>query len=371
MRHSILFTAVCDGKQDEALSVLTIDQVDREVLCKLVDNALGLAVDVGTILRELNIARTPQDLRDGQHIGFDDYLRLQRALSTATRAAIHNRVGQRALTQEEYEVLFHYMLGAEDLAGALVRMKFFTGMFGERIGNGAMHLSIDQPSVAKLYTRNDVDAELQQTFASHFLREQLKLIEVLSWFIGEPIDLIRVELPFAASAEVEQFIDRLHCPVSYGASGFGLYFSRALLHKPIVQSLQELQSFLRIFGAVFVKAEHRQRSPLGQRIERILEKNALDAGGMPSATELANALNMSEATLRRRLRETGRSFSEIKRACQMRLGKKLLVIPNRNVTDIALQLGYQDVNAFRRAFRQSLGHTPEDFRRSCQVAQTV
>jgi len=351
--------------------VLTIDQVDREVLRNLVDNALGLAVDVAAILRALNIERTPREVRDGQRIGFEEYLQLQRALTTAIRTAIHNRVGQRALTQEEYEVLFHYMLGADDLADALVRMKFFTGMFGERIGNGAIHLSIDQPSIAKLYVRSGVDPELQQAFAGHFFWEHLKLIEVLSWFIGEPIELIRVELPFAACADVEQFIDRLRCPVSYGTSGFGFYFSRALLHKPIVQSLQELQSFLRIFGAVFVKNEHHQRPPLGQRIERILEKHALDSGGMPSATELANALNMSEATLRRRLRETGCSFSEIKRSCQMRLGKKLLVIPNRNITDIALQLGYQDVNAFRRAFRQSLGRTPEDFRRSCHSAQTA
>jgi AraC-like DNA-binding protein len=199
----------------------------------------------------------------------------------------------------------------------------------------------------------------------------LKLIEVLSWFIGEPIDLIRVELPFAPNPDLNQFVDRFRSPVSYAASGFGFYFARALLHKPIVRSLQELQSFLRIFGAVFVKPEYQQRPALGQRIERILEKHALDSGGMPSATELANALNMSEATLRRRLREAGRSFSEIKRTCQMRLGKKLLVLPNRNITDIALQLGYQDVNAFRRAFRQSLECTPEEFRRSCHTAQSV
>ena len=351
--------------------MLTIDQVDREVLGNLVDNAMGLGVDVAAMLRELNIERTPHELCNGQRIGFEEYLQLQRALATAMRVAIHNRVGQRALTQEEYEVLFHYMLGADDLAGALVRMKFFTGMFGERIGNGAIHLSIDQPSVAKLYVRNGVDPDLQQSFAGHFCWEQLKLIEVLSWFIGEPIDLIRVELPIVACAEVDQFIDRLRCPVSYGANGFGFYFARALLHKPIVRSLPELQSFLRIFGAVFVKSEQRQRAPLGQRIERILEKHALDSGGMPSATELANALNISEATLRRRLREAGHSFSEIKRSCQMRLGKKLLVIPNRNVTDIALQLGYCDVNAFRRAFRQSLGHTPEEFRRSYRAEQSA
>lgn len=344
-----------------------IDKVDREVLCDLVDNAIELEVDIAALLRSLDIQRTVKELRSKQNVTFEQYLRLQRALTAEIRAAIHRRVGRRAMTQDEYEVLFHYMLGAEDLADAVARMKFFTSMFGERIGDGAIHLSIDQPSVAKLYVRIGIDAELQQLFASHFFWEHIKLIEILAWFIGEPIDLIRVELPFSPCAQIEQFIGRLRCQVSFGASGFGFYFSRALLHKPIVKSLQELQSFLRIYGAVFVSTDIYNRPPLGQRIERILEKHSLDSGGMPSATELANALNMSEATMRRRLRESGKSFSEIKRSCQMRLGKKLLVMPNQNITDIALQLGYQDVNAFRRAFRQTSGQTPEGFRKSCSA----
>jgi AraC-like DNA-binding protein len=48
----------------------------------------------------------------------------------------------------------------------------------------------------------------------------------------------------------------------------------------------------------------------------------------------------------------------------MRIGKKLLVQPNYDVADIAQQLGYQDVNAFRRAFRQHSGQTPEGFRKA-------
>lgn len=344
--------------------MFTIDQVDRQALRNLVDNAGELDIDVAALLRQLGINRALKEVRAGQHISFEEYLRLQRALTVAIRRGIHQCVGQNAFTQEEYEVLFHYMLGAEDLADALARMKFFAGMFAERHGNGAIHLSIDQPSVAKLYVRIGVDAGLQQRFAGHFLREEIKLIEILAWLIGEPIELLGVELPFAPCAEVEHYLSRLRCPVRYGASGFGFLFSRALLHKPIVRSLQELRSFLRIYEAVFLESEYQERPPLDQRIERILEKQALDGSGIPSAAQLAGALNMSEATLRRRLRDAGRSFSEIKRACQLRLGKKLLAMPNRNVYDVAHQLGYQDVNAFRRAFRQASGQTPERFRRS-------
>ncbi|HSB97478.1 MAG TPA: helix-turn-helix domain-containing protein [Spongiibacteraceae bacterium] len=351
--------------------MLSIDHVDREVLRALIDKARSLDIDLEVLLRELNVSCSVQSLHSDPRISFADYQQLQRGLSMAIRQTIYERVGKRAPAAEETEVMLHYMIGADDLGGALVRMKFFASIIGDRLGDGAIRLSIEPPLLAKLYLRVGMPEELHQTFASHFLWEQLKVIEILAWLIGQPIDLVKAELPFAADSSVDHLVARLRCPVSYGALGYGFYFRKTLLQKPVVRSLVELKSFLGMFGALFVSEEHFDRPPLKQRIERILEKQALENRGMPSATELANAMNMSEATLRRRLRETGCSFSEIKRSCQMRLGKKLLVIPNRNITDIALQLGYQDVNAFRRAFRQSLGNTPEGFRRSCHIAPAV
>jgi AraC-like DNA-binding protein len=350
--------------------MLGIDHVDREVLRKLIDKASSLDIDLEALLRELNVPCSLQNLRGEARISFADYQQLQRGLSMAIRQAVYERVGKRAPAAEETEVMLHYMLGADDLGGALVRMKFFAMMIGERIGDGAIRLSIEPPQLAKLYLRVGMPEELQQTFASHFLWEQLKVIEILAWLIGQPIDLVKAELPFAADSSVDHLVARLRCPVSYGASGYGLYFRKALLQKPVVRSLAELKSFLGMFGALFVSEEHFDRPPLKQRIERILEKQALENRGMPSASELSSALNMSEATMRRHLQEGGCSFSEIKRECQMRLGKKLLVQPNYDVADIAQQLGYQDVNAFRRAFRQNSGQTPEGFRKA-GVAQAL
>lgn len=344
--------------------MFSIDHIDREVLRKLIERARDLDIDLDALLRQLHIDCTASELCRSSTISFADYQNLQRSLSLAIRFAIHDRVGRRAQQPEEGEVMFHYMLGADDLAGALARMKFFTSMIGERLGDGALRVSIEPPQLAKLYLRIGISPEMHQTYAAHFMWEQLKVLEVLAWLIGQPIELVKAELPFAPCAEVDQYVSRLGCPLVYGANGYGFYFRKALLQKPVVRTLTELKSYLSMFGALFVTEEHVERPPLKQRIERILEKQALDNRGMPSASELASALNMSEATMRRHLHDSGASFSEIKRSCQMRLGKKLLMLPNYDVADIALQLGYQDVNAFRRAFRQSTGQTPEGFRKS-------
>lgn len=342
--------------------MFTIDQVDRNALQQLVDNAIAWDIDVAAICRRAGV-----DYTRLEHISFERYLALQNALNAAARHAVHSAVGQRAFSQEEYEINFHYMLGADDLGEALVRMKKFAAMLAERLGNGAIHLSTDRGQIASLYIRPGVDAETVQRFAAYFTQDNCKLIEMMAWMIGTPIPLIQLEVPFAATPALERQLQRFGCPVEHGHSGFRFFFPATLLRKPIVRSLQELKSFLKILPAVFVSGDH-DTLALDQRIERILEKQCLEVGGMPSASQLASALNMSEATLRRRLRDTGRSFSEIKQGCQLRLSKKLLSMSYRSLHEVANLLGYQDVNAFRRAFKQATGHTPMSYRDSCKPA---
>ena len=342
--------------------MFTIDQVDRNALQQLVDNAVAWDIDVGVIFRRVGV-----DCARLDGISFERYLALQNALNAAIRHAVHSEVGQRALSQEEYEIVFHYMLGADDLAEALMRMKKFATMLAERLGNGAVHLSTDRGQIANLYIRPGVDPETLQRFAAHFTRDHHKLIEMMAWMIGTPIQLLQLEVPFVATDALERQVQRFGCPVEYGHSGFRFLFPAALLRKPIVRTQEELKNFLKIFPAVFVSGDH-DAPALDQRIERILEKQCLEVGGMPSASQLASALNMSEATLRRRLRDTGRSFSEIKQGCQLRLSKKLLAMSYRSLHEVANLLGYQDVNAFRRAFKQATGHTPMSYRDSCKPA---
>jgi|GEM_PF-3240284 len=353
--------------------MLTIDQIDKEALQKLIDNAQALSIDVGMVLRKVRIEQSPGQILAGDSLGidFEQYLQLQKSLSSAIRHAIHRRVGQRALTPDEYEVAAHYMLGADDLGAALVRMRKFCSMQAERLGNGAFNLSIERAQIARLYVQVAVDLELQERFASHFVQDMYKLIEMLAWMIGEPIPLLQLEVPFAEPGDAEHELSRFRCPIHFGQSGFAMYFSSALLGKRIVRSIEELKDFLKIYQAVLLTDDQHDRPAFDQRIERILEKQCLEVGGMPSATQLAGVLNISEATLRRRLRDTGRSFSEIKQSCQLRLGKKLLSISYTSLFDVAQRLGYQDVNAFRRAFKQATGHTPVGFRDSCKPQQNA
>ncbi|MBR7791286.1 helix-turn-helix domain-containing protein [Undibacterium sp. FT147W] len=100
--------------------------------------------------------------------------------------------------------------------------------------------------------------------------------------------------------------------------------------------------------------------PLLLQAEQIIRH---DEPGM-TAERLAKALNLSERTLHRRLRnlvnESPKAFItrvRIETACM------LLDTPGASIKQVATQCGYNDDTAFRRAFAQLVGMSPVDYKR--------
>jgi AraC-like DNA-binding protein len=275
----------------------------------------------------------------------------------------------RTLAVDEQEIVYGYMLGARDLREALQRMVKFAAMLQERLGGFRIELDVDQEGLARLALYSGIAANIEQRFAGYFCHQHNKLIESLAWMIDRPIALYRVDVPFPPTAQAETYLQRLRCPVDHGAACFAFYFDPALLQAPIVRAAKELDAYLHMLPAVLsasVVAED-----FSTRVERLMEKQCLEIGGIPTVAELAALLNMSVTTLRRRLNEQGRSYSEIKHDCRLRLGKELLAKPYRKVFDVAQRLGYRDANAFRRVFKQATGQTPAGYHKNCQRAELV
>jgi AraC-like DNA-binding protein len=343
--------------------MFTIDQVDREALRVRFDTARALSIDLDPILTELRIRHSLREVRAGYGMTSEQYLQLQLRLSEAIRDALHEQSGVRSLSQEENAIVYHYLLGAADLRAALQRMGRFAGMLRERLGDFRITCDVEQDS-ARLHVHVGIDAQVRQRFAVYFCQQYSKLVESLAWMIDTPIALRAVDLPFQHTEGLASSVERFDCPVRYGHEAFVFYFDRALLDAPIVRSIADLESYLATLPAVL--SGHGEADDFGQRVERILEKQCREIGGMPSAAELAATLNISVATLRRRLGESGGSYSQIKHDCQLRLGKEFLARPYKKLLEVAQRLGYRDANAFRRVFKKATGQTPVDYHKSCQ-----
>ncbi|PJZ79047.1 AraC family transcriptional regulator [Leptospira neocaledonica] len=82
-----------------------------------------------------------------------------------------------------------------------------------------------------------------------------------------------------------------------------------------------------------------------------------------SALEIADRLEMSEATLRRRLSSELSSFSEILIDVRMSLALSLLQATDRSIGEIAREAGYDSASRFAVRFRDRFGYSPTMLRR--------
>lgn len=78
----------------------------------------------------------------------------------------------------------------------------------------------------------------------------------------------------------------------------------------------------------------------------------------------AREMNISEATLKRRLAEDGASFREIRNEIFYNAACGALREPGVSMTEIAHRLNYSETSAFSRAFTKVAGLTPSAFRKS-------
>ncbi len=91
-------------------------------------------------------------------------------------------------------------------------------------------------------------------------------------------------------------------------------------------------------------------------------KNA--EGSLPTIDRISASLNMSSATLKRKLKSEGQSFRDIKDEILHKKAIKLLRETPQSIERIATQLGYSDASNFAKAFKGWSGMSPSEFRQT-------
>lgn len=100
---------------------------------------------------------------------------------------------------------------------------------------------------------------------------------------------------------------------------------------------------------------------MAERVRTLLEK-ALSEGDLPSLGMVAQSLNMSVSTLKRRLLSEGCRFGALLDEVRWRGAQRMLRHGAMSVGDVAARLGYENTANFSRAFRQWSGMTPSAWR---------
>lgn len=78
--------------------------------------------------------------------------------------------------------------------------------------------------------------------------------------------------------------------------------------------------------------------------------------------ELANYLNMSEATIQRRLKSEGMSYQQLKNDIRRDTAIEQLTKTKKSLQHISDELNFHDPSAFHRAFKKWTGVSPGAYR---------
>ncbi|MBX2855809.1 MAG: AraC family transcriptional regulator [Rhodobacteraceae bacterium] len=140
-------------------------------------------------------------------------------------------------------------------------------------------------------------------------------------------------------------------PVMHGASVSAIEFDAALLS---VTSCRRCDSNFRTEPPIPPISAHQEQ------VAALASVALLE--GHPKIDWVASKLAMSRRSLQRSLATAGCSFSGVLDGILKDRATTLLQMTDRDITDIALQLGYSDGAHFSRAFRRWTGLSPTHYR---------
>ncbi len=84
---------------------------------------------------------------------------------------------------------------------------------------------------------------------------------------------------------------------------------------------------------------------------------------LPSVADISRLFGVSEPAFHKQLRAHGLSFGDILKAARHELALHYIADPDLPLTEIAYRLGYSELSAFSRAFRNWTGMSPQRYRR--------
>mgnify|MGYP000076244734 CR=1 FL=1 len=252
-----------------------------------------------------------------------------------------------------FAMMGHACISCPNLRRALLR----SGRFVSMVSDDLQIKLVEDGEEARLLFHHGNHKQLpNQIFV-----ESLALIwlRFFSWLIDRTILLERVHLAFPPAEYDEDYSDMFPCRHYFHQRETCLVFNTRYLQMPLVRDEQQLAEFLARAPECLL-AQYKSDNSYTGRIRRILHgQNSIEN---LSLDDVAARLYTSPQTLRRRLKEEGNSWQDIKDSVRRDMAVYQLKKQETAVAEIAERLGFSEPSAFNRAFKKWTGLAPGAYR---------
>ena len=199
--------------------------------------------------------------------------------------------------------------------------------------------------------------------SGHFRMEQVatSMVQMLRFVGAANTDIYQVDLPYACPpGQMQRYLatfgpnvafDRKECSVSFDPARLDV---KLPTHDPVsyVSARTRAESLLAALKA-------------GSDLADLVRQWLLSAfPRLPTVSETASHLGMSERSFRRHLCALGMTHADLAQECQRLMAERLLAEGKLPLKQVADALGFSSVHSFHRAFRRWSGSTPSAWRDS-------
>lgn len=297
---------------------------------------------LGVTEADLNAPHTLISFRQGAAI-------IRRALAACTEPALGLVVGARQ-TLVSWGAIGFGMMACSTLGEAAqyaVQRQAQAGALPNFSFDG------DHSSVFLVAHMRFEDAEVERFLVEEGFASQLRLARQL---VGEALCPLAVELRYPEPAHHAAYREFFRCSVRFNARENRMRISAEALATPIVGSDPSARSEIHALIEQLLQRRH-ARQDLTETLMRRVRENLID---LPKLQQLAADLNVSERSLRRQLSGMGTSYRAL--VDETRKAAALEALSQaKGLSELALDLGFADLRAFKRAFRRWTGVTPHGY----------
>ena len=231
-----------------------------------------------------------------------------------------------------------------------------TVRFGQLMSTGAALRLEEEGEYAHLIIDKTIEVE-DYVYAARDFGVGV-IVRMCRLALGEFIAPVKIEIERPTPADPTRFEYMLCSPVSFECETTRLTFYLPDIMEPLAtgdpalarvndaQTQGYLDSFL---------AQATSREVVGKIVEKLPD-------GPPNQQQIADALNMSNRTLQRKLKSEGTSFMDLLQDTRMQLARRYLLQPTRSVVETSYMLGFSEPSTFSRAFKRWTGQAPAEFR---------
>jgi len=316
-----------------------------------VEGARRIGLDVNNIL--LSAGLTPAVLEQPQaRVSADKYTKLIQTLWLEMKDEFMG-FGERPCKLGAFATMSYAVIHCKNLEQLFKRSTLFYSLI------------TDSPGLRIELTDNDAilrlihDENMQDH--NHFMSNALLMIwhRFACWTVGKYIPLKFAKFNYPEPEFSQEYNYLYHCPLKFDASAIELVFHKKYLDLPIVQTEQSLDQFL-INSPAELLAKPGNDDSATAHIRGILSQG--DLVDFPDFETIAQHLNSTPQTLRRRLKEEGSSYQEIKDDIRRDAAIYFLGQRQLNINQIAEKIGFSEPSTFHRAFKKWTGVTPGAYR---------